>query len=53
MSTKQDILKYLEELKSRLSKELPRITKEIKVYEEKLAKGETTKNPKASPQFNG
>ncbi len=52
MSTKEDILQYLEELKQKLKLELPRISKEIRNYEEKLAKGEVSKNPKASPQFN-
>ena len=53
MSTKQDILRYLDELKNRFTNELPKISKEIKIYEEKLAKGQITKKPKASPQFNG
>lgn len=52
MSTKDDILKYLEEIKQKFLIELPRVSKEIKNYEEKLAKGNTTKNPKPSPQFN-
>ncbi|GAB1856784.1 hypothetical protein MHTCC0001_16200 [Flavobacteriaceae bacterium MHTCC 0001] len=52
MSTKEDILQHLEELKQKLQLELPRISMEIKNYEEKLAQGKTTKKPKASPQFN-
>jgi len=47
------IEEFLNDLKSRLQKEMPRIRKEIQVYEEKLSKGRITKNPVAGPQFNG
>jgi len=38
MGTKQDIRAYLYELKIRLMKEMPRVRKEIRVYEEGLVK---------------
>jgi hypothetical protein len=44
---------YIEEIKQRISKEMPRVIQEIKVYERKLKNGELTTNPKVSPQFNG
>ena len=44
---------YIEEIKHRISKEMPRIFQEIKIYERKLKKGTQTTNPKTSPQFNG
>ena len=52
VSTKEDILQYIEELKQKLKLELPKISEEIRNYEEKLAKGEVSKKPKTSPQFN-
>jgi|GEM_PF-2072853 len=52
MSTKEDITNYLSELKEKLRKELPKISEEIRVYENKLAKGTLTPNPIPGPQFN-
>ena len=40
-------------LKNRLKDELPRISEEIRVYEEKLAEGKLNPNPTPGPQFNG
>jgi len=42
----------LSELAKKFKKEMPRIKKEIKIYEEKLAAGQLTKNPTPAPQFN-
>lgn len=53
MSTKEEIRNYIDNLKVRLNAEMPRISKEISVYEEKLANGKLTKNPNPGPQFNG
>lgn len=52
MSTKEDIHNYISNLRIKLDKELPRISEEIRVYEDKLAKGKLTKNPVPGPQFN-
>jgi|TARA_B110000305_G_scaffold177411_1_gene196424 hypothetical protein len=53
MSTKHDIIKYLVDLKKRLQQEMPRISKEIKVYEEKVINGSLSKHPISGSQFNG
>ncbi|WP_155810385.1 hypothetical protein [Polaribacter sp. Hel_I_88] len=53
MSTKEDLKKYISNLKEKLKEELPRISEEIRIYEEKLNKGELTPNPTPGPQFNG
>jgi hypothetical protein len=53
MSSKDDINNYITELKNKLKIELPRISEEIRVYEDKLASGKLTKNPTPGPQFNG
>ncbi len=53
MSTKEDILKYLSDLKEKFKKELPRVTEEIHVYEQKVSKGLITERPTPGPQFNG
>jgi hypothetical protein len=45
------IQSHIQTIKSKLKAEMPRITKEIQVYEEKLAKGLTNKNPSPAPQF--
>jgi len=46
------IVKYSVELTKRFKKEMPRIKKEIKIYEEKVASGQVTLNPISGPQFN-
>jgi hypothetical protein len=53
MSKKEGIQSYLAELKKRLRKELPKISKEIRIYEQKLREGKTNPNPTPGPQFNG
>ena len=45
MGTKQEILIYLSELKKRLAQEMPRVRKEIRLYEEKRKNGQLTENP--------
>jgi hypothetical protein len=52
MGTKQDIQIYLSELKKRLAKEMPKVRKEIRLYEEKRTNGQLTKTPVPGPQFN-
>ena len=52
MEIKEDILIYLSELKKRLAQEMPKVCKEIRLYEEKRAAGQLIKNPTAGPQFN-
>ena len=47
------IEEFLNDLKLRLQKEMPRIRKEIQVYEDKLSKGRLTEKPVSGPQFNG
>jgi intein/homing endonuclease len=47
------IEEFLKELQKKLKNEMPRIKREIKIYEEKLSAGKLTKNPTPSPQFNG
>jgi len=51
--TKESKTHYLNEIKNRISKEMPRVIEEIKVYENKLRCGQLNKNPKTAPQFNG
>ncbi|WP_417603143.1 hypothetical protein [Owenweeksia hongkongensis] len=53
MSKDEKISNFIELIEARMAKEMPRIIREIKVYEDKLAKGELTKFPKVAPQFNG
>lgn len=53
MGKYKNIEDFLTELKKQLKGEMPRIRKEIKVYEKKVKKGELTINPTPSPQFNG
>ena len=44
---------YLNEIKHRISKEMPRVIEEIKIYENKLRNGQLNQKPKSVPQFNG
>ena len=53
MTSKEEIKTYINVLKKRLKNEMPKIRKEIKVYEEKLANGQLTQSPTPAPQFNG
>ena len=52
MGTKQEILIYLSELKKRFANEMPRVRKEIRLYEEKRSKEQLTEKPAPGPQFN-
>lgn len=52
MGTIKNIDDFLKDLKSRLELAMPKIRKEVKLYEEKMLKGKLTKNPSSSPQFN-
>jgi hypothetical protein len=45
MGLKQDILIYLSELKNSLEQEMPKVCKEIRLYEEKRTKGQLTEKP--------
>ena len=53
MTSKEELKIYINELKKRLKNEMPRVRREIKVYEEKLANGRLTQSPTPAPQFNG
>lgn len=52
MGNHNSIEEFLLELTKKFKKEMPRIKKEIKIYEEKLSSGKMTKNPTPAPQFN-
>lgn len=53
MSTKKDKLtEQIEDLTKKMKSQMPRIKREIRIYEQKAAMGKLTKNPKLSPQFN-
>ncbi len=50
MATKKDKLTLqIEDLTKKMKSQLPRIKKEIRIYEQKAAMGTLTKNPKVSP----
>ncbi|REG90602.1 hypothetical protein [Algoriphagus antarcticus] len=53
MGTDDDITDFLKELDGKLKQEMPRIRREIKVYEEKSREGKLTMTPIPSPQFGG
>jgi len=52
MGSIKEIEEFLKNLQKRLKKEMPRIRKEIKVYEEKVAMGNLMKEPVPGQQFN-
>jgi len=52
MRSNKKIESFLMNLKFLLLKEMPKIQKEIKLYEERLAAGRLTKDPIPGPQFN-
>ena len=52
MTSKEELKIYINEHKKRLKNEMPRVRREIKVYEEKLANGRLTQSPNPAPQFN-
>lgn len=51
VKSKSDIDKFIASLKERLLSQMPRIQKEILVYEKNVSLGIEKKNPKPSPQF--
>jgi len=53
MGSYKNIEEFLKDLKTRLKKEMPKIRKEIKNYENKLASGNINKSPNPGSQFNG
>lgn len=53
MGTKKDKLSaQIEDMTKKMKSQMPRIKKEIRLYEQKASMGTLTKNPKGSPQFN-
>lgn len=52
MSSKKDIKNYISALEKRFKKELPKVSEEIQVYENKLSQGKLNKNPTPAPQFS-
>jgi hypothetical protein len=52
MTSNKKIEIFLKNLKFRLLTEMPRIQKEIKLYEERLSAGKLNTNPIPGPQFN-
>jgi hypothetical protein len=50
--TKESKAYYLNEIKTRISKEMPKVIEEIKVYESKLRSGQLNQSPKVAPQFS-
>ena len=52
MERNKKIEKFISNLKQRLSYEMPKVRKEIELYEKHLAAGTLIKNPSPSPQFN-
>jgi hypothetical protein len=52
MKSNKKIEAFLMNLKFRLLSEMPKIHKEIKLYEDRLSSRKLTKNPVPGPQFN-
>jgi hypothetical protein len=52
MKSNKNIEEFISKLRKRLSKEMPKINKEIAIYEKHLAEGKLIKAPKVSPQFS-
>lgn len=52
MKRDKKIKEFILNLRKRLSVEMPKVKKEIELYEKHLAAGTLTKNPIPSPQFN-
>ena len=53
MDKDQNIHLFLSDLKIRFLKELPKVKKQVKLYEKRAAEGKLSKLPTSSPQFNG
>lgn len=52
MKSNKKIDEFILNLKKRLSREMPKVKKEIELYEKRFAAGTLTKNSTPSPQFN-
>lgn len=52
MKRNKKIVDFISFLNMRLSKEMPKVKKEIELYEKRLTAGTLTKNPTPSPQFD-
>ncbi len=52
MTSKEKVLERIKELQNKMKAEMPRIQKEIEVYEFKQRQGKINQNPKPAPQFN-
>jgi hypothetical protein len=53
MEDLNDIQLYLKLIQEKLEKAMPKVHKEVKVYEEKRSAGKLIKDPIPSPQFGG
>jgi len=52
MEDKKDtITSQIEDMTRRMKSQMPRILREIEIYEQKTRTGNLTKNPKVAPQF--
>lgn len=52
MSVQVSIQTKIKDLEKRLDRAMPKVRREIGVFERKKALGKLTKNPKVGPQFN-
>ncbi|WP_187328722.1 hypothetical protein [Echinicola rosea] len=48
---KDDITRQIENFKRKLKSQMPKVRKEIKVYEKNVAMGIRNKHPQIAPQF--
>lgn len=53
MDDLNDIQLYLKRIQEKLEKAMPKVHKEVKIYEEKKRAGKLIKNPVSGPQFSG
>ncbi len=51
MKNREEVKNYVAEIKLLFLEGLPEVSRQIKVYETKKAKGSLTKKPLAAPQF--
>ena len=52
MNKSEDNRKFSDVLKNRFQKEMPKVRKQIEVYETHLKEGKLNLKPKIAPQFN-
>ena len=52
MRSDKKIEQFLKSLKQRFEKEMPKVHREIQLYEKHLAAGRLTRTPSQSPLFN-